>query len=130
MPEWTAETGRQFTLARTAAARMARLYADAGFAVAIDDVIFPAEVDTLFGDPLRGYAFHRIVLRPRLEVAMARNAARSTKAFDTSILASTIQELDRAMAAEPFDPARWHIIDNSDMGLQETVEAIMRWVAV
>jgi predicted kinase len=39
VPVWTAETERQFRLARRSAAQSARLYAAAGFAVALDEVI-------------------------------------------------------------------------------------------
>ena len=45
VPEFTEETGRQFRLARTAAAQVAALYADAGFAVAIDDVIHEPDAE-------------------------------------------------------------------------------------
>lgn len=42
VPHWTTETSRQFLLARKAAIATARLYADEDFAVALDDVVFPA----------------------------------------------------------------------------------------
>ena len=44
VPEFTEETARQFRLARSAAAQVAALYTDAGFAVAIDDVIHEPDV--------------------------------------------------------------------------------------
>ena len=52
VPEFTAETGRQFRLARGAAAQVAALYADAGFAVAIDDVIHEPDVRACLTDVL------------------------------------------------------------------------------
>ena len=52
VPEFTEETGRQFRLARTAAAQVAALYADAGFAVAIDDVIHEPDVQACLTDVL------------------------------------------------------------------------------
>ncbi len=131
VPTWTEETGRQFALARHAAASLARIYADAGFAVALDDVIFPAESEATFGDPLRGYAVQTVLLQPRLEVALTRNAARTTKGFDTSVLETTIRDLDRAMAEQPFVEAGWLVVDNSDLSLEGTVDAILgAWHAV
>src|SRR5687768_3695029 len=43
--EWTAETGRQFVLARRGAARIAADYAEAGFVVVLDDVVRESDVD-------------------------------------------------------------------------------------
>lgn len=125
VPEWTAETGRQFALARAAATAVARIYASAGFAVAIDDVIFPAEADAAFVAPLTGFAVHKVLLRPRLKVALRRNAERTSKEFDTSVLADTIRDLHQAMAAAPYAQAGWIIFDNSDLSLDETVDAIL-----
>jgi hypothetical protein len=45
VPQWTPEAARQFLLARQSAADVARRYAQAGFAVAIDDVLLPDEAD-------------------------------------------------------------------------------------
>jgi chloramphenicol 3-O-phosphotransferase len=125
VPEWTEETGRQFALARAGAADLARRYAGAGFAVVIDDVIFPEEAEATFGEALRGEVLHRVVLRPRLEVALARNAARTTKTFDTAMLVPTIRALDRAMAEQPYAAMGWQVIDTSDLGTEETVDAIL-----
>ena len=52
VPEFTEETGRQFRLARGAVAQVAALYADAGFAVAIDDVVHEPDAETCFVAPL------------------------------------------------------------------------------
>jgi chloramphenicol 3-O-phosphotransferase len=129
VPDWTEETARQFALARAGAADLARRYAGAGFAVIIDDVIFPGEAGVTFGEALRGEALHRVALRPRLEVALARNAARTTKTFDTAMLVPTILALDRAMAAQPYAAMGWHVIDTSDLDTEETVDAILDRVA-
>lgn len=125
VPEWTEETTRQFTLSRRAAASVARLYADAGFAVAIDDVIFPSEAEALFGEAFRGCAVHRVAVRPSVEVALARNAARMTKPFDPALLTATIRDLDRAMRTQPFDDYGWLVIDTSALSVEETVDGIL-----
>ena len=83
VPEFTEETGRQFRLARGAAAQVAATYADAGFAVAIDDVIHEPDAEVLVA-PLAPRTVHKILLQPSLEVALARNADRTNKGFDTA----------------------------------------------
>ncbi len=52
VPEFTEETARQFQLARTAAAGIVALYAGAGFAVALDDVIHEPDAETYVAAPL------------------------------------------------------------------------------
>jgi len=125
VPEWTDETTRQFALARQAAACTARLYADAGFAVAIDDVMFPAEAEALFSEAFRGCAFHRIALRPSVQVALARNAGSKTKPFAPAFLTASIRDLDRAMTTQPFGEFGWIVIDTSNLSVEETVDLIL-----
>ena len=123
VPVWTEETTRQFRLARQTAAHVARIYADDGFAVAIDDVIFPAEAHELFVARLEGHMVQKVLLQPRLEVALARNATRTNKPFDTSLLTDTVRALHEAFATLDF--AGWTVLDNSDITLEETVDAIL-----
>ena len=125
VPQWTAETDRQFRLARRAAAGVARTYAEAGFTVAIDDVLSPHDAQLAFIEPLRGLVFHKIALRPRLEVALARNAVRTTKTFDPAVLTAAVRDLDRSFAAQPFAAEGWLVVDNSDDGVDATVDAIL-----
>lgn len=125
VPDWTEETGRQFLLARQAAAEVARRYASAGFAVAIDDIIYPAEAQALFIDALPGHQTHKIILLPSVEVAIARNAARTNKDFDTGPLAEPIRDIRRRMDREDYDSAGWITIDNSELGIDETVDRIL-----
>jgi chloramphenicol 3-O-phosphotransferase len=106
VPEWTDETSRQFMLARRAAAGMARLYAEAGFAVAIDDVIFPAEARDLLSGTLDGLAIHQVLLYPSLDVALERSTTRTNKDFDAAVLDTTIRELHRAIGEQPVSAVR------------------------
>jgi energy-coupling factor transporter ATP-binding protein EcfA2 len=79
---WTPETQLQFALAHQGVGAMARLYAEAGFAVVIDGVTTEADVAAYdFPFPPR-----KVLLRPSLDIALQRNATRETKRFDTSIL--------------------------------------------
>ncbi len=57
------EAVRQFALARQAAAHHARLYAEAGFTVAIDDVLWPQDA-AVFLKALEGMHVHRVFLAP------------------------------------------------------------------
>src|SRR5215204_3550536 len=60
VPIWTEETTRQFTLARQGALQLAKQYADAGFAVVIDDIINVQDVEQLFSPALEGYIFRKV----------------------------------------------------------------------
>ena len=124
VPEWTTETGRQFRLARGAAGEVALLYAEQGFAVAIDDVVDAEEADQFFPQPIKAM-LHKILLRPTLAVALARNAARTSKAFDTAVLAPVIERLHRQQVVAEYEAAGWHVLDNSSMSTAETVDAIL-----
>jgi chloramphenicol 3-O-phosphotransferase len=125
VPVWTTETSRQFLLARRTAAQAARIYADAGFAVAIDDVIFPGEAEELFIEPLSNFPIHKILLLPSLQVALARNASRTSKNFDTASLIQTITELYRNVNADSFEENGWAVLDNTDLSIEQIVEQIL-----
>ncbi len=126
VPVWTEETGRQFRLAREAAADIARRYAAAGFTVVIDDVIDPHEAQALVIDPLVEHPVHTLLLQPDVEVALARNAARTSKDFDPRILVETIRTLHRHFDQQPFHTMGWIIIDNAALDVEQTVDEILR----
>lgn len=128
IPTWTGETSRQFRLARQAAAQITCIYADAGFAVAIDDVILPHEAQAIFAATLSGHVVHKILLRPDLEVTLSRNARRTNKDFDTSLLVLTIQRVYESMSVSVFARAGWIIIDSSHLNLEDTVDVILKHV--
>lgn len=123
---WKGETNRQFDTAREAAAHMARLYAGDGCAVAIDDVIFPGELIPSFTEPMSDHPLHKVLLLPRLEVALTRNARRQSKEFHPSRLEKRLRCIHGALSDAPFDEAGWLIIDNSETGSDETAGEIMR----
>ncbi len=125
VPEFTEETGRQFRLARTAAAQMAALYADAGFAVAVDDVIHEPDVQACLADMLAPREIHKILLQPALEIALARNAIRTNKGFDTAVLAEAIRGNHRSLGEQNRTDLGWTIIDNGALNIEQTVDAIL-----
>jgi hypothetical protein len=126
VPEFTEETGRQFRLARTAAAQIAALYADAGFAVAIDDVVHEPDAEACYLAPLAPRVAHKILLQPALEVALARNMGRTNKDFDPVVLTDTIRGTHRSLGEQNRAEMGWLVIDNGALSLDETVDAIRR----
>ena len=129
VPVWTEETTRQFTLARQAAADVARRYAEAGFAVALDEMIFPEEAERLLVQPLAGLELHKVLLRPSLHVALERSATRTSKTFAASLLEGAIRELHAAMTEETFRGAGWLVVDSSGQTVAETVTRILERTA-
>ena len=129
LPEWTDETTRQFRLARDSAAAMARLYAGAGFAVVIDDVIGPADAEAHFASLADEHRLHKIVLQPDLATTLARNAARAGKPFDTALLTATIERLHLASQGEPYADYGWNVIDTSGQTPEQTAEALLALLA-
>lgn len=127
VPTWTDETTRQFRLARHAACGMARLYAHEGFAVALDDVVFARDARTMYEPHLGGLRLVRVLLLPSVDVALARNAARTSKAFDTTVLAEPIRQLRDELAAQGGALAGWLVLDTSNLTVDETVEQILAW---
>jgi chloramphenicol 3-O-phosphotransferase len=123
VPTWTEETGRQFRLARESAATTTKLYASNGFAVVIDDVISSDDVSSIFA-AFDGFDFHKILLQPRLEVALERNRTRTNKNFDPSFLEEPIRQIYAWMSAQEI-PNDWLKLDSSELSLEQTVDAIL-----
>ena len=125
VPAFTVETGRQFHLARGAAAQVAALYADAGFAVAIDDVIHEPDVQACLTEALAPRTVHKVLLQPSLEVALARNTDRTNKDFDTALLADAIRGNHRSLGEQNRADLGWIVIDNGALEVEQTVAAIL-----
>ncbi len=118
------EATRQFGLARRAAAFHARLYAEAGFAVVVDDVLWPADLEAmrLHWD---GLDVRPVFLCPTLEVTQARNAARVGKAFDTHNLVPMIASIHPSMPAADYREAGWRVLDTTNLNIEQTVELLL-----
>lgn len=128
VPTWTAETTRQFRLARQAAAQTARLYAEAGFAVALDDVVFAADARAMCEPHLAGLSISRVLLLPSVEAALRRNAERTTKAFATDVLAEPIRQIHQALSAQGTALAGWLVLNTSELSVDATVAQILAFV--
>lgn len=117
--DWSPETDRQFRLSRTIGSQAASLYADAGFRVAIADVLFPHDVASHFTDSRS----RKILLLPTLEAALERNSTRTNKDFDTAELADLIRFVYAGIQKQ--DWTDWRIIDSTELSVAETVDAIL-----
>ena len=126
VPVWTDETERQFRLSRRTAVEMAARYAGAGFAVAIDDVLFEAAYAEQCAPHLTGHTVCKVLLAPSREVALHRNATRTNKDFDTAFLSDTTRQLHGELLAANRPADGWQVIDSSDQSVTETVDAILR----
>jgi len=124
---WTAETTRQFALARRGAARIAADYADAGFVAVLDDVVRASELDQ-YTDYLGDTRLRKVLLNPSLETVLVRNAAPGRKPFDPSILEAACRGLHPLLAAENTAEQGWIVVDSTRLNLDETVDAIVRAV--
>ncbi|MBZ9752351.1 zeta toxin family protein [Deinococcus sp. HMF7604] len=118
------EAVRQFALARTAAAHHARLYAEAGFTVAVDDVLWPADLAPMSAH-WAGLDVRPVRLLTTLEVAHHRNRTRTNKTYDTSRLAPLIDGLYPQMPPELYAEAGWAVVDSSHLTLDDTVDALL-----
>jgi chloramphenicol 3-O-phosphotransferase len=124
VPTWTEETGRQFRLARESTAITAKLYATNGFAVVIDDVISSEDVSSLFAPAFGEFDFHKILLQPRLGVALERSRTRTNKNFDPRFLEEPIRQIHAWISKQEL-PHDWLKLDSSDLSLEQTVDAIL-----
>lgn len=125
IPTWTDETGRQFRLARWSALQTATIYAEAGFAVAIDDVVQEPIFQRQYQQLLHGYTIHKILLSPDVDVAVERNTTRTNKTFDTKVLTETTRSLHAELLKSNRAQDGWKVIDSSSLSVAETVAQIL-----
>jgi thymidylate kinase len=121
---WTDGSEQQFQIAEAATCALARTYADAGFAVAIDHCRNPKRMEQVAREHLTDHAVVKILLLPELEENLKRNAARTNKPFDPLELEETIRST--SVAYRDAIPEAWICIDNSAMTVEETVVEILR----
>ena len=129
VPEWTDETGRQFGLARRAAAQMAGIYAEAGFAVAVDDVLDADTPGTLFAALAETHPLVKVLLYPSLAHTLARNATRTSKPFDTAALAETIERLHAGTDPAAYERHGWLVLDTGEHTPEQSADAILARLA-
>lgn len=112
----------QFRLARRCATYIAMEYSAAGYAVVVDDIVGKIARETF--EPLVQAGARRVLLLPSLDVALARNRARTNKSVDTAVLEPATRGLHAYMARENIGPG-WTVIDSTSLSVEETVDAIV-----
>lgn len=117
------KTNRQLLLARQTAVATAKLYAQNGFTVVIDDLILPPECQLQYEVPLREQALTLVMLRPTLKETLARNAYRQ-KGLDQTLLDPLIPAIYEAYGQEDLAHHGWHIINSTYLTINQTVEQI------
>jgi chloramphenicol 3-O-phosphotransferase len=123
VPVWTDAAAAQFALARANAVHMALRYSRAGYAVAIDDVFSDNDFHTDYAPHFGDAQPMRVMLLPRLDVALHRNASRTHKDFHPDTLVGVIQHLHAEYSAMSHDG--WFVLDSSDLTIAQTVDAIV-----
>jgi hypothetical protein len=122
VPEFTPETQRQFDLARHSAGRTAEIYHQAGFAVAIDDVLGPADAAAF----ALSEAPVKLLLRADLDVILERNRLRQNKHFDPHALEPVIRMLHASQNVEEYQQHGWKVVDTTRLTLDEAVQAVLQ----
>jgi predicted kinase len=121
--ELSAEAQQQLALRYQLAAEAAKAYFQAGFTVVYQDIIIGsalAELLTTFQDlPLSV-----VVLCPRAEIVAARDSSRRKTGYPD---AAAIRAFDRILREETPRIGYW--LDNSDLSVTETVDAMLRQLA-
>ena len=122
---WNEETQRQYDLAQAACSMVARQYVESGYCCVIDDAVFPNWPEVGYGKwqaalaPVR----HRlIVLLPSFDKVLERNRVRLGS---SRLKESTLRIIYDSMI-EWRDYPDAVVIDNSDLTIEETAEALGR----
>ena len=119
----TTETERQFRLARWSALQTATIYAEADFAVALDDSVEEKVFQRQYQQLLHGYPIRKVLLAPSLDVALARLAELGTK--KTKPWLEHTRTLHQELGSANRTGAKWLVLDNSNLSVEETVQQIL-----
>ena len=109
----------QFRLARAAVTHTARLYADQGFDVVIDDVCVPSDFAEHYADLFDRQDAHRVLLYPRASVVIERIERRGGPLEHIEYVPVIYDFLD-AMSKDG-----WVVLDSSDWTVDQTVDCIV-----
>ncbi len=111
---WTDESERQFQMTERAAWTAARIYAEAGCAVAVDHCRNLPRLNALCEEHWQGLAVRRVLLLPDLEENLRRNRERTNKDFDPAILEETIRAVHAGHSAA--DQHGWEVFSTVEPG--------------
>jgi predicted kinase len=116
-PEMSLEAARQLRLRLANACALAGRFVDAGFSVAIDELVIGPRVDDLLAE-MGDRPFVFVMLTPRLDVVRAREAGRGTELW------REWEWLDDEIRTQTRRIGLW--LDSSDQTPGETVAEILR----
>ena len=121
--EWTDETYLQFGIARSTAFTMARLFRESGYAVCIDDVAMPHEIESLFQSEFSDLRI--VVLLPKEQTAVLRNRTRTNKLMDPEGITHRIVQISDAFhRSDKLD--RFLVIDTTELTPSQVVDQIVQ----
>ncbi len=118
---------RERLLEVRAVMRFALEYARAGIPVVIDDTLETVIELDAYKEVAGGLPLRLVLLAPALEVALARNAIRFNKPTgDAPMLEAVARRLYGQMLAAHTPALGWFVLDTGRLGVQATVDAILR----
>ena len=125
-PDWSPGLVEQIGLARRSAIATAIRYADAGFAVVLDDFWDPPGL-LEYGELPDNRPLHRVLLRPHREIALERNYGRHGEDPVRSYLDEGIDLVYGLYdaAREQLDREGWLVLDNADLSPDEAAARIV-----
>ena len=125
-PDWSPGLVEQIGLARRSAIAMAIRYADAGFAVVLDDFWDPPGL-LEYRELPDNRPLHRVLLRPPREIALERNYGRHGEDPVRSYLDEGIDLVYGLFdaAREQLDREGWLVLDNADLSPDEAAARIV-----
>jgi AAA domain len=127
-PTWSLELVEQVGLARRTAIASAVRYADAGFAVVIDDFWDPPGLVEYDEVPAHR-PFHRVLLRPEREEALRRNFGRHgddpVRAYLDDGLHHVYDLLETPAARARLEQDHWLVLDTTQLPVDAAVDRIL-----
>lgn len=117
--EFGEEARKQFRIARAAVTCMARLYADQGISVIIDDVCVPFDFVEHYADLFDAQGIHRVLLHPRVSVLIERIEQRGGPLEHIEYVPMVHDFL------ESLPKDGWIVLDSSDWTAGRTVDRII-----
>jgi hypothetical protein len=114
------EAERQLDLRYRLGASTADAYFDAGFDVVVQDIVMGPALQT-YVDRIRSRPLFVVVLTPRVDVVVGREAARVKTAYQPD--GPTVSDLDTYLRVETPRIGLW--LDSSDQTPDETVDEIL-----
>ncbi len=116
---FTEEVIQQFQIARSTAIYMARLYANHGVDVVIDDVCVPFNFVEQYATLFEMTSVYRVLLYPKADIVVERIKKRGGPLEHINHVPTIYNFLD----SMPKDS--WIVLDSSDWTIEQTVNAVL-----